>query len=131
MTTPLTDQEYYDNVLIPQASLAHTHLTTMLNLLNQERQTANVAHNHSKVASISAVLRKIVSGRNASTIINLLDNVAQQQGAWKISPHRSLTERSDDAGELLSEAGQLGQDWLLLLQSYTVPGLPKNPIFNP
>lgn len=102
----------------------------MRQLLQSERQVALQAGAVNKAHAISLALRKVINCTSPATLIQYLADIHQQKGRWKPSSLRKLTDRSEEAGETLSEVGQLGHIWRELLRSYQVPDLPDNPIYN-
>jgi hypothetical protein len=102
----------------------------MRQLLQSEQQAALKAGNSNKAHEISLALRKTINCMVPATLIQYLNDIHQERGKWKPSSLRNLTDRSDEAGEVLSEVGQLGHLWRNLLDAYQVPNLPDNPIYN-
>jgi len=127
---PLTEQQDYDLRLRFNAEKAHREMQLMKQLLQNEQQAAQQAGNANKAHEISLALRKVINCTSPAILIQYLDDIHRQQSKWKPSSLRTLTDRSDDAGEVLSEVGQLGHLWRDMLHTYQVPNLPNNPTYN-
>jgi len=102
----------------------------MQQYLELEEQQAKVEGNNAKVQAIRQVLRTMKKHPAPTTIISTLHDIFQQQGTWDPTISGSLADRSMKANEILHEAGQVGQKWMQLLQSFHAKYLPVNPLFK-